>query len=155
MKFHSPAIFVKDIEKSKNFYIRLLKQKIEHDFGKNVIFEDGLTIWEISPEHIISKRLKTDTKTNNFELYFETNSLDETYKELKEEGIEFLHAIHEEPWGQRTIRFFDYDKHLIEIGEPMETFVMNMNKKGLSENQIAEKSGIAIEVVKQILQDHN
>jgi catechol 2,3-dioxygenase-like lactoylglutathione lyase family enzyme len=105
MKFHSSVIFVNNIEKSKNFYIRLLNQKAEHDFGKNVILKDGL-----------NKRLETMNRSNRFELYFETELIDETYKKLNNEKIDFLHGIHEEPWGQRTIRFFDPDKHLIEIG---------------------------------------
>ncbi len=155
MKFHSSVIFVKDIKKSKDFYIRLLNQEIEHDFGENVILKGGLTIWEIRPEHVISKQLETDNNSNRFELYFETELIDETYKKLKSEKVEFLHEIHEEPWGQRTIRLFDCDKHLVEIGEPMETFVKNMNEKGLSSNQITEKSGIPIETVNNILRNRN
>lgn len=152
MKFHSSVIFVNDIEKSKDFYIRLLNQKIEHDFGKNVILKSGITIWEIQPEHIISKRLDTMNKSNRFELYFETELIEETFEKLKIENIEFLHKIHEEPWGQRTIRFFDHDKHLIEIGEPLEIFVNNMNRKGLTANQISEKSGIPIETVISLIE---
>ena len=153
MKFHSSVILVKDIEKSKDFYVRLLNQKIEHDFGKNVILKGGLTIWEIQPEHIINKRLETMNKSNRFELYFETELIDETYKKLNNERIEFLHETHEEPWGQRTIRFFDPNKHLIEIGEPLEIFVNNMNAKGLSSKQIAEKSGIPIETVISLIKE--
>ena len=152
MKFHSSVIFVNDIEKSKDFYIRLLNQKIEHDFGKNVILKSGITIWEIQPEHIISKRLDTMNKSNRFELYFETELIEETFEKLKIENIEFLHKIHEESWGQRTIRFFDHDKHLIEIGEPIEIFVNNMNLKGLTANQISEKSGIPIETVISLIE---
>lgn len=147
MKFHSSVIFVKDIEKSKDFYVRLLNQTIDHDFGKNLILKGGLSIWEIRPEHIIIKRLETKNNSNRFELYFETELIDETYEKLKSEKIEFLHGIREEPWGQRTIRFFDHDKHLVEIAESLETFVKNMNKSGLSPKQIAEKSGIPIKTV--------
>jgi catechol 2,3-dioxygenase-like lactoylglutathione lyase family enzyme len=153
MKFHSSVIFVNDIEKSKDFYIQLLNQKIEHDFGKNVILQGGLAIWEIQPEHIINERLETMNKSNRFELYFETELIDETYERLNNERIEFLHGIHEEPWGQRTIRFFDHDKHLVEIGEPLETFVNNMNKNGLSSKQIAEKSGIPIKTIISLIKE--
>jgi catechol 2,3-dioxygenase-like lactoylglutathione lyase family enzyme len=136
MKFHSSVIFVNDIEKSKDFYVQLLNQEIEHDFGKNVILKSGLTIWEIRPEHIISKALETKGSVNRFELYFETELIEEKHEQIKSKNIDFLHEIHEEPWGQRTIRFFDPDKHLIEIGEPLPTFIKNMNKKGLSVKQI-------------------
>ncbi len=155
MKFHSPVIFVNDIEKSKDFYVRLLSQEIEHDFGKNVILKCGLSIWEIQPDHLINKRLETTSDSTRFELYFETELIDKSYSKLHNEQVEFLHEIYEEPWGQRTIRFFDHDKHLIEVGESLETFVNNMSKKGLSVKQIVEKSGISIETVNGMLQNND
>ncbi len=151
MKFHSSVIFVKDIEKSKDFYVQMLNQEIEHDFGKNIILKSGLTIWEIQPEHVISKTLKTKVNSNKFELYFETELIEKKHKQLKNENIDFLHEIHEEPWGQRTIRFFDPDKHLLEIGEPLPIFIKNMFKRGLSAKQITEKSGVPIATVESFL----
>lgn len=117
------ALFVGDIEKSKYFYSKVLGLTIKLDFGKNVIFNEGITVWEIQPSHIIPVRLGleniSDNKNNRFELYFETEEFEETVEELKRKDIRFLHDIHEEPWGQKTIRFFDPDNHLIEIGESM------------------------------------
>jgi catechol 2,3-dioxygenase-like lactoylglutathione lyase family enzyme len=147
MKFHSTVIFVKDIEKSKDFYTRFLRFSILNDFGKNVILDNSLTLWEILDEHQINRQLKTHGNSNRFELYFESEDIEDHFQLLKESGIKFLHEIHEEPWGQRTFRFFDPDNHLIEIGEPLEIFVLNMYKKGLSENQISNKSGIPVDTV--------
>jgi len=152
MIFHSTVIFVKSIEISKDFYTKFLNFSIEHDFGKNVIMNNGLTIWEIRTEHIISKELEAKNSSNRFELYFETESIDKIFNLLNNAKIKFLHKIHEEPWGQRTIRFFDPDNHLIEIGEPLEIFVNNMSKKGLTPSQISEKSGIPIETVIALIQ---
>jgi len=45
-KFESAVFFVKDVEKSKNFYVNFLGQKILMDFGRNVGFEGGFAIWE-------------------------------------------------------------------------------------------------------------
>jgi len=42
----------------------------------------------------------------------------------------------------------------VEIGESLETFVNNMNKKGLSVKKIAEKSGIPKETINGILQNN-
>ncbi|MBN2804910.1 MAG: VOC family protein [Deltaproteobacteria bacterium] len=154
MKFHSSVIFVRDIEVSKDFYVGLLHQQVEHDFGKNVILKSGLSLWEIRPEHIISKKLETAASSNRFELYFETDLILEAFQNLKNAGVRFLHEIHEEPWGQRTMRFFDPDNHLVEIGEPLETFVLNMNDRGLSSEQIAAKSGIPLDTVNEILKSN-
>lgn len=151
MKFHSIALFVKDIELSKTFYTKLIGLSIVHDFGNNVILSNGISIWQIQQSHIISKELETKNNSNRFELYFEAENIDEIYLKLEQNSVKFLHPIHAEPWGQRTIRFFDPDNHLIEIGEPLEVFVMNMSKQGLSPEQISSKSGIPIETVKNLL----
>jgi catechol 2,3-dioxygenase-like lactoylglutathione lyase family enzyme len=147
MVFHSTVLFVKDIKVSTSFYLRFLNFTIEHDFGKNVILSHGLSLWEISLEHIISRQLKTGNTSNRIELYFEEDDLSELFKTLSQAGIKFMHPIHEEPWGQHTMRFFDPDNHLIEIGEPLAVSVNAMNKKGLSPAQISEKSGIPLRQV--------
>jgi catechol 2,3-dioxygenase-like lactoylglutathione lyase family enzyme len=147
MVFHSTVLFVRDIEVSKNFYTRFLGFSVEHDFGKNLILSNGLSLWEINPEHIISKQLKTTIESNRFELYFEDENIDKISDSLSRAKIKLLHTVHEESWGQRTIRFFDPDDHLIEIGEPMDVFVNNMHKKGLTPAQISSKSGIPLQKV--------
>lgn len=151
MKFHSTVVFVKDIEISKEFYIRFLGFSVIDDFGKNVVLDNGLTLWEIMDDHQINRQLKTKGNSNRFELYFESEDIDDKVKLLEKSGIKFLHTIHEEPWGQRTFRFFDPDNHLIEIGEPLEVFVLNMFKNGLSEKQISEKSGIPLNTVTSLI----
>ncbi|MDD3716278.1 MAG: VOC family protein [Candidatus Marinimicrobia bacterium] len=155
MQFHSTTLFVNDIRKAKDFYTGLLGLEIAHDLGKNVILNAGITLWEIIPGHIINKKLQTKGNSNRFELYFEDSSLDNTIKVLKNAGIPFLHTVREESWGQRTCRFFDPDGHLIEIGEPIQVFIGNMNNKGLNAEQISEKSGVPLETVYRLLeQDH-
>ena len=64
------------------------------------------------------------------------------HKLLTEAGVKFLHEINEEEWGQRTIRFFDPDNHLVEIGDTMRTFVLRLFKQGLTTSQISDKRGL-------------
>ena len=45
-KYQAAVFFVSDINKSKQFYSEILEQKIVADFGKNVGFEGGLSIWD-------------------------------------------------------------------------------------------------------------
>ncbi len=155
IKFHSTAAFVKNIEISKNFYTEILEQVIELDFGKNVILKSGITLWEINPDHIIRKKLGLDStvneKINRFEFYFETEKLDKVFEKLKENGVELLHSLHEEPWGQKTLRFFDPDRHLIEVGETLETFVKRLNREGMTLEQVSEKTSIPLEIVRELL----
>ncbi len=154
IKNSSIALFVKDIENSKTFYHGLLGLEIEFDFGKNIIFKGGIAIWEINPTHIISSTLGENSlngKSNRFELYFETENLEKVFLTLKEANIHFLHEIHEESWGQRTIRFFDPDNHLIEIGESLLCFIKRMLDSGMTKEQVSAKTGVALADFEKIL----
>ncbi len=155
VKYHSSVIFVKDIEVTKQFYTEVLGEEIELDFGKNVTLKGGLALWEIRPDHIIPERLGTDwigsEIGNRFELYFETEKIEGILEKLRKNQIDFLHALHEEPWGQRTIRFFDPDRHLVEIGETLETFVKRLHGENMTAEQVSEKTAIPIEIVREMI----
>jgi catechol 2,3-dioxygenase-like lactoylglutathione lyase family enzyme len=153
LKNSSPALFVKDIETSKRFYLDILGLSIDLDFGKNVIFKNGFSIWEIQENHIIPRKLGlekiSDRGYNRFEMYFETENLEEVFETLKNKNVTFLHEINEEPWGQMTVRFFDPDNHLIEIGESMRQFVNRFYSQGWSVEQISKKTSVpVIEVIR-------
>jgi catechol 2,3-dioxygenase-like lactoylglutathione lyase family enzyme len=155
LTFHSTAAFVRDIEIAKKFYTEVLGLAIELDFGKNIILQGGITFWEITPGHIIPERLGldalSDQRANRFEFYFETAALDAVYARVWASGAEFLHPLHEEPWGQRTIRFFDPDRHLIEIGETLATFVKRLYNNKLTPEQVSQKTSIPLAKVKELL----
>jgi|WetSurMetagenome_2_1015567.scaffolds.fasta_scaffold00609_11 catechol 2,3-dioxygenase-like lactoylglutathione lyase family enzyme len=151
----STAIFVRDINASKQFYCDVLGLKIQLDFGGNVILDPGLAIWEIQKDHIIPFSLGMEkinnTAFNRFEIYFETEDLTSVYNGLKQAGVRFLHEIHEEPWGQKTIRFFDPDCHLIEVGESMKTFVSGFYKKGMTVEQVSKRTSVPVDEVRRLL----
>jgi catechol 2,3-dioxygenase-like lactoylglutathione lyase family enzyme len=151
------CLFVKSIKTSKNFYERFLNIPVRLDFGKNVIFEGGLSIWEIDRLHIIPATLGeskiNDSSVNRFELYFETDRLQNVYDRLKEAGIKFLHEIHEEMWGQQTIRFYDPDGHLVEVGESMQLFVRRFHQQGYSIEEVSKKTHIPVDEVKKLISE--
>jgi catechol 2,3-dioxygenase-like lactoylglutathione lyase family enzyme len=155
LRYHSVAAFVQDIEVSKKFYTDVLGLAIELDFGKNVILKSGITIWEIDPHHIIPEQLGIgsigDRRVNRFEFYFETEDIETVCGRLMASGVDFLHSLHEEPWGQRTVRFFDPDRHLIEIGEAMEVFVKRLYNDNMTPEQVSKKTSIPLEKVREIL----
>lgn len=155
LKYHSAAAFVRDIQVSMKFYTEVLGLAVELDFGKNVILEGGITLWEINLDHIIPKRLGIDAienrGVNRFEFYFETEDPETVYERLSARGVEFLHPVHEEYWGQKTLRFFDPDRHLIEIGESMDTFVRRLYKETGSPEQVSKKTSITLDEVRGIL----
>ena len=153
INFSSTVIIVKDISQSKTFYTSVLDQTIAHDFGKNITFDSGFAIWELRDSHIIAKKLKEKTEgdSNRFELYFETDDLEAVQAKLEQEHVSFLHGIHIEPWTQRTLRFFDPDKHLIEIGETLECFVLRSYAKHKNIEMVSEETFVPTETVKTII----
>jgi catechol 2,3-dioxygenase-like lactoylglutathione lyase family enzyme len=154
-RYHSAVAFTRDIEVSKKFYTDVLGLAVELDFGKNVILEGGITLWEINPNHIILERLGIDSigdrRVNRFEFYFETEDIETVCERVRTSGADFLHSLHEEPWGQRTVRFFDPDRHLIEIGESMATFVKRLHSDNMTPEQVSQKTSIPLEKVIELL----
>ena len=152
--YHSCVILVEDIKRSKHFYINLLGQKIVNDFGRNVVFEGGLSIWQRDYALNLIFQEKTAEIVaggNNFELYFETNDLDKLYYRLVSEKVEVIHSVMEHSWGQRGFRVRDPDGHIVEFSESMESVIKRMNNQGSSLEQIANKSMMPIEFVKMVL----
>jgi len=154
-RFHSIAAFVVDIDRAKRFYVEILGQEIDLDFGKNVTLKCGITLWEIDPLHIIPRTAGMEAvhnkAINRFEFYFETEDIEAAYEKMEAAGVVFLHPVHEEPWGQKTVRFFDPDRHLIEMGETLAVFVKRLHADGLSTEGVAAKTGVPIDKVREFL----
>ena len=154
--YHSCVLLVKDIEKSKHFYNKILGQKIVMDFGRNVGFEGGLSIWE--KDYALNLIFQEKAKNiivgaNNFEVYFETDNLDNLFSRIMKENVKVIHSIMEHPWGQRAFRIRDVDDHIIEIAESMESVVRRFNMQGLSLEEIAEKSMMPMPFIKMALSE--
>jgi catechol 2,3-dioxygenase-like lactoylglutathione lyase family enzyme len=151
LTFYAPVIFVKNIQISKKFYVELLGQEIEHDFGKNIVFKSRISLWEIVAQHEIEQIKGNSLQGNTFELYFETDDIEELLSRMKMKGVSLLHDIKTEPWGQMTFRFFDPDHHLVEIGESLPTFVNRIYNEGGSVGSVVKQTGIAEELVRKIV----
>lgn len=88
--------------------------------------------------------------SHNFQVYFEVEDLDKVYAELKSiSNLQWLHEIKEYPWGQRDIRVYDPDKHIVEIAEDMNTVTKRFLQQGMSVEEVAERTMFPVEVVKQ------
>ncbi|AKB23384.1 glyoxalase/bleomycin resistance/dioxygenase family protein [Methanosarcina sp. WH1] len=154
MKFICPLIVVNNMEISRNFYEKVLDQKVQCDFGENVSFESGFAIHLKSHFSDLININKKDIiqKSNNSELYFEEEDLDSFLQKLKDvNSIEYVHGIKDQPWGQRVIRFYDPDMHIVEVGEPMESVVKRFLSEGSSVEETAKRTLMPEEFVRQFL----
>lgn len=154
MKFMGPIILVENLEISRDFYEKKLKQKVIYDFGVNISFEGGLAIHlrtHFEETHKMKGLYEIEYGSNSVELNFETKELDVIYNDLKQLKVEFIHEIQEAPWGQRGITFYDPDKHIVSIGEAMEGVVNRLYKQGLSVDEVVRKTAMPREFVEQAL----
>jgi uncharacterized glyoxalase superfamily protein PhnB len=154
MRFICPLVVVNNMEVSRNFYEKVLNQKVQYDFGENVSFEGGFAIHLKShfSDLIGVNRNDIIQKSNNSELYFEEEDLDSFLQKLKAiDSIEYVHELKEQPWGQRVIRFYDPDKHIIEVGEPMESVVKRLLSEGSSVEETSKRTLMPEEFVRQFL----
>jgi len=53
------------------------------------------------------------------------------------------------PWGQRVIRFYDPDFHIVEVGESMESVFKKFQKQGMSIDEVAQRTQHPVEFVKK------
>lgn len=151
MRLKNILIVVKDIERSKTFYRDLFGLDVVTDFGGNVILTEGLVLQEQS----IWERFTGTTVTshgNNTELYFEENDMDAFIKKLQESSynIEYVNPFMEHDWGQRVIRIYDLDGHIIEVGEGLDCVARRFLKQGMTVEEVAKKTQLPLPQVEEI-----
>lgn len=150
MKYQGTLIAVSNMEKAKHFYENVMEQKVIMDLGVHVSFERGLSL-QLNYAELVGVDLQMKTQPNNFQLYFEVENLDAWQNKISTiEGIVFIHTAKEYPWGQRVIRFYDYDQHIVEIAESMESVARRFLAEGLSIEETAERTMFPVEFVKSL-----
>ena len=117
MKLKNPMLVVTDINKSVEFYKKVFGLHVVMDFGANKTLTGGLALQTIETYKEFIGIDEISFGGNNFEIYFEEDDFDKFADKLKECDIEYIHPIIEHSWGQRVVRFYDPDKHIIEVGE--------------------------------------
>jgi catechol 2,3-dioxygenase-like lactoylglutathione lyase family enzyme len=148
------SLFVVDnIQEAKDFYTRVLGQKIINDLGENVVFEGPFALHEKKHYKKLIGDLTITSPSNSSELYFEEVNLEKVQENLKKEGVDFVHEIREQPWRQQVLRIYDPSYNIIEIGESLNHTINRLWQEGLSENEIGKTLSMTQKVVKRTLDD--
>jgi catechol 2,3-dioxygenase-like lactoylglutathione lyase family enzyme len=144
LKYEGALIAVQDIAVSRRFYEECLEQKVKFDFNVDVSYEGGLTLHQKDhfQDLLGGERFPVLSKAHSGELYFETDDLDLFERRLQSIGTEFIHPVREQPWGQRVMRFYDPDGHVIEIGESMQAVVRRFHHQARSVESICQQTGM-------------
>jgi catechol 2,3-dioxygenase-like lactoylglutathione lyase family enzyme len=152
MKYKGTLIAVKDMEKSKKFYNDVLSMKVVADFGANVQLDNGLFLQTENTwvKYIGNKEVQFHH--NAGELYFEEQDMDAFLKNLKDVEVKYVHEPIEHSWGQRAVRFYDPDHHIIEVGEDIVMVVKRFFNSGMSIEQVAVRMDVPVSYVQACLQ---
>ncbi|MGN0963045.1 MAG: VOC family protein [Clostridia bacterium] len=152
MKYTGTLIAVTDMGKSKAFYRDVLGLAVTADFGANVTLAGVVVLqtMETWKELIQSNEITLDNRAS--ELYFEETDMDAFLSHLQNCGVSYVHPPLEHSWGQRAIRFYDPDRHIIEVGEDITMVVKRFAAQNMTAAQIAERMDVPEDFVRQSLE---
>lgn len=155
MKFSNPLIVVSNMEKSKKFYYEVLGLEVVVDFGANVTLSGGIGLQTKNTWTTFINKQDSEIifGGNATELYFEEDNFDDFIQKLNDiEDINYVHTMIEHSWGQRVVRFYDPDKHIIEVGENIIMVVRRFLNSGLSIEETAIRMDVSVDYVKSCLE---
>lgn len=147
MKLKNPMLVVKDIDKSVEFYKKVLGLRVVVDFGANKTLTGGLCLQTLETYKDFIGTDEISFGGNNFEVYFEEDDFDKFEEKLKDCNVEYVHPVKEHSWGQRAVRFYDPDKHIIEVGENLQSVCKRFLNSGMTAEEVAKRMDVPIKFV--------
>lgn len=153
MKYCGSLYVVDDAEKAKAFYKEIFGLRVIQDFNANFVMTGGISFqtrdsWK---DFIQQASDAIQYKGNDHELYFETNDLDDFVKLLDtRDDIVYVHGIKEHEWGQRGLRIYDPDFHIIEVSEPLDAVVKRFYDQGMSFEEISKKTMLSVKMAERL-----
>ncbi len=151
MKYAGTLIAVKDMEISKRFYHDVLGLDVAADFGANVMLDGGIFLQTLDTWEQFIRTDNVILQNNAGEMYFEEEDIDAFSEHLRSFEINYVHELLEHPWGQRVVRFYDPDGHIIEVGEMIKAVIERFLKSGMTLEEVAERMDVPVEYVRNVI----
>ena len=152
MRYTAVVISVTDVNISRRFYEEMFELEVFQDYGLNVSFTCGLSLqqrfhWLVGlPEEQVLR------EPNNMELAFEEADFDGFLEKLRTRSdVQLLGGVVEHGWGQRVVRFYDPDGHLIEVGEDMGAVTRRFLDAGLTLEETSRRMDVSVPDLKRLL----
>ena len=154
MKLKNTVLIVNDLDQSKKFYKHILGLKTILDFHGSVTLTSGIVLQskEIWKELIHKTDQEIIMLNHAVELSFETEDIDAFMYVLDQYHVTLLHPLKEGAWGQRVVRFYDLDGHVIEVGESMRKIIKRLLSQGFSYEELAHRLRVPLDYIKQIME---
>lgn len=122
------------------------------DYGKNIAFTCGLALQQDFDWLVGVSKDSVLNQPNNMEICFEEQDFDGFLDKLKKyPHIEYLGDMIEHSWGQRVIRFYDLDGHIIEVGEDMKMVVNRFLSSGMDMEEVSARMDVSIADLTRLL----
>ena len=154
MKLKNPMLIVQDMDKSKTFYREVLGLRTVTDLGANAVLTGGLSLQteESWLEFIGCEKGDITYGGKNSEVYFEEDDFDRFVSKLeKRADVKLVHPVYEQSWGQRVVRFYDPDGHVLEVGESLKLVCRRFLDSGMSVGETAERMGVPERLVRNCM----
>ncbi len=106
--------YVKDLKRSKDFYVRNL--------GFKKMYGDADYVSVKAPNGVslgLHKAPGKNVKPSNSEYYFRVDDVDVWYDRLRDKGVRFSQRPKDQPWGDRTAHFKDPDGYQLALQGPL------------------------------------
>lgn len=151
MKYEGVCIAVKDVKASKKFYQEIFGLEVFQDYGIHISF-GGLSLQQEFDWLLGVPKESVLQKTHNMELYFEEEDFDPWIAKLRQRtDVQYLGEVKEAGWGQRSIRFYDLDGHIIEVGESMKMVIKRFLAAGMSMEAVSKRMDVSIADLETLL----
>ncbi len=146
MKYQGVCIAVKDINLSKKFYQDLFGLEVFQDYGICIGFSGGLSLQQDFDRIMDITKNSIHAQPHNMELYFEEDEFDYFIQKIEQRSdIRYMgDGVKEARWGQRSVRFYDLDGHIIEVGENMKMVVKRFLDSGMSMEQTSKRMEVSL-----------
>ena len=151
MELKNPLLAVADMERSLAFYETVLDLRVVLDFGASKTLTGGLCLQTLDTWRSFLGTDQVAFGGNDAEIYFEEDRFDAFAERLSTLPIQYVHPVKEHRWGQRVVRFYDPDRHIIEVGENMAAVCRRFLDSGLTPEQTAERMDVSLEYVRKRL----
>jgi len=153
MKYEGVCIAVKDVNLARKFYEDLFGLEVFQDYGINISFSCGISLQQEFDLLLGVPKEKILKESHNMELYFEEDDFNGFLKKLKQyPDIKYIgDGVKEQDWGQRTVRFYDLDGHIIEVGENMKMVVKHFLDSGMTMKETSERMDVSVSDLEKLL----
>lgn len=148
MKLKNPMLVVADIDKSVAFYKNVLGLRVVMDFGANKTLTGGLVLQTLETWRQFIGTDDISFGSNSAEIYFVEDNFDKFAESLNACAVEYVHPVKEHAWGQRVVRIYDPDKHIIEIGENLKAVCKRFLDSGMTPEQVAARMDVPMKFIK-------